>query len=252
MYKVHKKLQKTFQCKICKKTVSTNISLRRHVETLHHGLLAFKCDLCDKSFKYNQDLKLHTDTIHHGLKFPCDKCARVFDSYSSLYKHKRFQHQKILKFECDICEKKFTDGSQLKLHMIRMHSCKFFKWGPFKCDFCEKDFPERRQLKVHFENCETFTNLDSHKKPFQCDQCSKGFNAKNHLYRHKKFEHLKLLNYECVICEKRLRDGSKLKSHMVVYHSFSVYKCEFCDKDFSAKSILNQHISSIHTEKKHK
>ena len=219
--KIHGNCQRTFICQICKKTTTTRVTLRRHMKNLHHGIKRvskFECDICENRFTNGSQFKLHMISRH---------------SYEQLL-------QKVFskKFQCQKCKKSLGSNFTLKRHLEVVHH----GLQPFSCNLCEKSFKQSKDLKLHIDTIH-------HGIKFPCGICSRVFDLPHSLYKHKRFKHLeilKILKYECDICEKKFTDARKLKGHMVSKHSFSVFKCDFCEIDFTARWNLKEHISSVH------
>ena len=51
-------------CQICGKNFTRKSDLKRHVDSVHRGIINFRCESCHKNFKRKSDLKRHTETIH--------------------------------------------------------------------------------------------------------------------------------------------------------------------------------------------
>ena len=74
-------------CTICKKIVSAG-NISKHMKK-HNEKNIFPCHLCPKTFlveRYlTKHLKIHNNTV--VKKYKCDKCAKAFESNSSLQRH---------------------------------------------------------------------------------------------------------------------------------------------------------------------
>ena len=63
------------------------------------------CSGCDQIFSLVKDFNIHMKEKHPDLKFRCQHCPKVYDTYNTHYKHeyKHFQ----LPYKCHHCDKRF-------------------------------------------------------------------------------------------------------------------------------------------------
>ena len=66
-----------------------------------------------------KDIVQHCRERHGSLPFQCRGCAKRFETYNSLIKHKKRLHaeEKPLKKACDRCDKVYLDPKALKQHI---------------------------------------------------------------------------------------------------------------------------------------
>ena len=60
--------QKSHQCNVCEKYLSTNASLKKHMLT-HTGEKLYYCNVCEKTFSINGHLKVHMLTHTAGESY---------------------------------------------------------------------------------------------------------------------------------------------------------------------------------------
>ena len=88
-------------------------------------------------------------------------------------------------------------------------------------------------------------DLKYHEKecgPHKCADCGKEF-ADGVLYaKHCKIHTNK---YKCEICQKRFSAANSLKRHLEHHQNIS-YPCEKCTQKFTAKTNLSRHMKNIH------
>ena len=83
---------KTEKCKECDREFSSKDHLKRHVQSVHEGVL-FKCDLCPKTCTRKDKLYRHVQSVHKGVRFKCDLCPNTFGRRALLSAHIRRVHE---------------------------------------------------------------------------------------------------------------------------------------------------------------
>ena len=140
---------------------------------------------------------------------------------------------------------------------------------PFGCPSCARSFRQRRELERHFINRHT-ANQD---KPFKCRFCEYGAATKSIVQRHE-YTHSAVKPYKCQLCAYQTAYRYILKKHLHKLHGVGLdddldqqgddddvvkcetekakqrtpvskakkkWKCGFCAKCFTAKSLMAQH-----------
>lgn len=80
------------QCSICGQSFSTQLNLRRHIQTIHEGLKPYACPICQKQFTSQHYVKTHM-THHKGeRKFKCKFCDLTYRDPGSASGHMRKFH----------------------------------------------------------------------------------------------------------------------------------------------------------------
>ncbi|GFY45074.1 hypothetical protein TNIN_368981 [Trichonephila inaurata madagascariensis] len=111
--------EKSFQCDVCEKKLSSKQNLARH-KHLHTGTPPYLCSVCGKGFRQYANFKEHMRR-HTGEKpFRCNVCQKCFSGSSNLTVHIR-THTKEKPFQCPLCKNKFSQSNNLKRH-IRKHN----------------------------------------------------------------------------------------------------------------------------------
>lgn len=235
-------VKQTVECDICKKKLSTHLSLKSHVVSVHTK----KCHSCSttnvekepwaenvkasdkreiKCTSCNETLTLHTEV---GRKkstkggggmirladsiYMCTECNKLF-----LQKDSCIQHQSVHKEKkdciCDICGGTFAAIPSLRRHVKGVHG----KSG--KANKEDTDFDED-------------VSYNKYKKR-KADRKMKKDKAKNQ-------------NYECTECNRHYDTQLKFRKHLYVRHGFKS-ECNICHKTFTRKDSLEEHMVIRHT-----
>ena len=109
----YKHLDRQFKCKTCDQSFHFKSKLDSH--SMKHSKNQFYCKKCDKSFIRNSDLNAHIDT--HGNKWKCSfpDCTKECADKRYLNTHMKV-HSAELKYPCQKCKKIFRFYEQRKWH----------------------------------------------------------------------------------------------------------------------------------------
>lgn len=175
-------------------------------------------------------------TKKNGL-LTCKKCSYKTYNRHTLNSHQTKHRNKTV--SCTECSKMFVYKSELKKHM-RTHGI-----DTFECKQCGKYLSSKGSLGYH--------NVHAHgeKGKYICtfDNCDRSFARKDHYIDHVNNCHLKVKNYQCKFCMKKLTTKSTLQKHSMICNppeSAHKYVCVQCNKVFPLKQYLNQH-KQMHT-----
>lgn len=140
-------------------------------------------------------------------------------------------------FNCEICGSEFTTKGNLKNHKNNVHE----KPDAFQCILCNKTFPNKNYFVEHDEIFHK-----NKKDEFKCETCGNGYNTKKNLKRHIMRNH-EVPKYKCDLCGRTYKDKSYLNIHLKA-HSKAKIECESCDKVFTSKVALKQHVKNVHND----
>ena len=170
-------------CNLCNWSFSTQGSLKRHRESVHHQSAGFSCQVCSKRF-YRKDhlgrhMKMHqtaaclTDATvdlpppppsppppspvpppeRHGERPVCDLCAKSFASQKTLKRHRQTVHRQSGGFLCRVCDRHFYRRDNLRKHHIRKHGDEEYEPpASYRCPVCQKSFHYRGHLREHLKS----------------------------------------------------------------------------------------------------
>lgn len=221
------------ECSLCSFTCKRPSHLARHF-LMHTGERPHKCEHCPKSFAQKTDLNRHM-AIHAAL-FPthCDSCGRGFPDDDTLKKHQ--QRCQTKRYICDICNYMTFSIGNLDLHK-RKHTGE----RPFACPSCDKRFTRVAHLNQHVK-------LHANDFEMHCNMCGRGFSEERELLRHELT--CKNRMFQCHMCRDTHIRMDNLRRHIKIIHmGEKEILCEYCSKQFPAKSSLTKHIKFKHPER---
>ncbi|XP_076253825.1 uncharacterized protein LOC143192381 isoform X1 [Rhynchophorus ferrugineus] len=220
-------------CHFCQKNYKNAYKLQKHIEA-HMGIFTTTCRFCGKGFSCNSDLTNH-ERVHTKEKpFICNVCGKGFVSGATLRVHLKRHTGK--PEECELCHKRFCRKSELKLHLQKHRGER-----PFLCTNCGKSFAQKSHLTCHL-------TIHSDERPFSCTMCGRSFKKKELLKHHMKLHGEK--KFKCSICDYECHKNYRLQQHMKMHDGkvdLKVNICQLCSKGFSTISLLNNHMTNVHS-----
>lgn len=207
-------------CPTCGKSFITSNDLMSH-QYIHLNRRNYKCKECNKAFNTNKNLRTHILVVHtdrSAWKYHCEVCDKRFPQKSNFDQHSR-RHTGDKQHVCHICQKPFISSSELKRH-IQLHS----NIKLFKCIPCGTEYKTQRSYKQHVDrkhsDGEKKVNTIKNEKIFVCHICPSHFSDKPKLVRHLS-RHSGLKPYDCSLCEKKFSLKAYLRQHLKVIHGQS-------------------------------
>lgn len=240
-----------FKCKECGKGFINSFTLQIH-SVVHTGERPYTCDQCGKSYTQVPHLKRHIATAHEGKKLPpqkprtadreiiCGFCGKVFYSEQNLKIHERI-HTGDKPYKCDMCDKSFTQSSSLDTHKKGVHKSE--SEPRLSCHICNRSYKNSNSLKNHIYVEHKMKN----ELNLECSECSKTFSTKKNLGRHMIEVHEKIKTVSCEICNRGFSNKRVLLQHMPVHTGEKAFKCNVCEKAFTQYSSLFVHKKKYHT-----
>ena len=191
----------------------------------------FGCGQCEEAFERTQQLDDHISTQHDSKdKLLCHNCDKTFSRADKLKNHIRSVHDRIKDKSCDLCDYKTGDNWKLKRHIASLHE------GKETGNIDTEVFSRAEKLKVNLKNK-------------LCDKCDyktgDNYKLKRHMATHEGIKIENTKSTQCNLCGKVLIN-SRLKRHIEVVHEKIRYQCDFCEKSFQKKFLLNNHVKSFH------
>ncbi|KAJ8881584.1 hypothetical protein PR048_018068 [Dryococelus australis] len=297
-------------CTICEKRFSSKGCLVRHIR-LHTRQMPYSCAKCSTSFANKSAYLQHRQTScsieeppplppeaaqtspdKQENKLSCYICQEMFPSVNQLIQHRKGH----VNYSCPKCKKHFTGGKALSNHLrvhklgaIMAHKMVHAKAPPAvlpvpaiqktsSCSVCNKVFPSVGLMHRHMVK---HTKL----KQFTCNICHTSMGYATSLRKHMKSMHNINIDHSsikpdnipsndvpsqqdppplviksealevpaetadgqhvCNICNKVFSQKSLLVNHVKVIHmGMKAYKCTTCGKMFTSKPHLVRHMKT--------
>lgn len=152
---------------------------------------------------------LHSQKMSRDYNCYAEGCTLKFFSKGHLGSHlEKIHEMDITGFDltCHVCQKLSTSSSDHLAH-IKNHTCMF------PCNLCQIRFKTEEVLRTHMEN----RHKDGEAHTFVCQEPD---------------------------CIYKYKTASSLARHKSIKHSTSAprFECDFCQRRFYKKHMLNQHM----------
>ena len=184
----------------------------------------------------------------------CIFCGKLFYSKYTRARHEKTCDKNMNKadgYKCTVCQKILKTERGLRSHE-KQHI--YLSVGPYKCDLCPKTFKHSKDLRRHSK-----AHDKKQKTKFSCDNCEFKTTRHDNLLRHQKTIHnivnldIKTLHkelsdeitYQCPQCSRKFRKSDAIR-HLKLERC-NDHICVHCEKTFTQKSNLNQHLRTVHS-----
>lgn len=115
---------KVYRCEYCFKQLSTETSLKSHVQRLHKTTV--QCELCKTEFTTREHLKDHLSAAHEPSV--CQVCHKSFTLPRYLKMHEKLHYEdSTARVQCLVCSK-LLGMKNIKSHVYRTHFDHFEAW----------------------------------------------------------------------------------------------------------------------------
>ncbi|KAI8044331.1 testis-specific zinc finger protein topi [Drosophila gunungcola] len=209
-----------------------------------------------------------------GSILQCEFCEYIFADIAELLIHSA-SHVAERRFECTACDIQMNTAKEASIHF--QTDCIFMREANrslsvtlsryFVCNVCELKFANTDLLQEHrYTSYHYFPRLNASGKKLllPCEFCEVNFEFANEIQAHNEEKHLnkkkreketrstgtgRLRQYLCDICGKSYTQSSHLWQHLRFHQGVKPFVCqeENCDRKFTIRPDLNDHIRKCHT-----
>ncbi|KAI4885955.1 hypothetical protein NFI96_030884, partial [Prochilodus magdalenae] len=261
----HPSKEKHFHCLLCGKSFYTDSNLQQHlssaahlrneqgsVEELPEGGASFKCVRCSEPCGTEQELFLHIKEKHEELLREVNKY--VLEDTEQINRERQENQGSVCKYCGKVCK---SSNSMAFLAHVRTHTGS----KPFMCKICNFATAQlgdaRNHVKRHLGMREYKCHICGWDQWWRvCVYfCVWAFVMKKHLNTHLLGKHglgqPKERKYECELCERSFSEKWALNNHMKLHTGDKPYKCSWksCHYAFLTLSAMKDHYRT-HTGEK--
>ncbi|XP_026744098.1 oocyte zinc finger protein XlCOF6-like isoform X2 [Trichoplusia ni] len=212
-----------------------------HVNQEHLNHHPYSCDKCGRQFYSKFVLRTHLHRFHRDT-FVCQYCDTEYSNISIYEDHVKFCGTVNRNFACKECPASFEVVDKLLEHEKRRHS------NNFPCDQCNKKFSTASKRKDHVDNVHSGIQIKNKVLNVECVVCQKMFDSKGDLVLHMK-SHGPNTRYPCRICNTEYETLRQFRAHNRK-HGGPFATCEVCGKEMRAillKKHMGTHRDSVET-----
>nr|CAI5870410.1 unnamed protein product [Callosobruchus analis] len=265
---------KVHECTKCTYKTTRSSYLKDHMAKhpeLADNCVFCRCTYCNKTFASKTVLNEHITKKHPDFiasvsckVHECTKCSFKTTSKLSLNDHITKKHPDFIAsvsskiHECTKCTYKTTRSSNFRDHMAKHHelagNCVIIR-----CTYCNKTFAYKKSLDDHITKKHPDFIASVSSKVHECTKCTykttrRALQNEHITQKHPDFiASVSCKVHECTKCTYKTTMSGRLKEHMAKHpelagsnHIFN--RCTYCNKIFTRKSLLNEHITKQHPD----
>ena len=232
----------TNRCQICKNVFKSRKSLREHFRIIHaQNRKMYQCQSCGIKYKYRRSLNHHMETIHHPQNrktLQCQICKNIYKSQTSLREHLRVIHAKNRKtYKCQSCGMRILRKASLKKHVRSAHSGS----DGSNCPICNIYF-SKYSMSYHMKNAHDVAKNPEILEKLVKNRIKNNTSNLEQIDPDSQFEFPELPELIETKSTKTLNENENRNKGSTSTEN----KCGFCDKLFTSKRSLQDHIKYVH------
>ncbi|KAI5633126.1 myoneurin-like [Phthorimaea operculella] len=240
----------SYRCFGCGKLFNVRVSCLMHESRRCPQLVnGYECTLCNtfSQTRYHHEKHMRDHRQNNTMEVPsqepnehafrCSKCGEEFTMKSEWSAHLK-QHSINKEYICETCGKGFANISFLNLHRSRHMGER-----KYQCAHCDYRCTEKAYLAIHLRK-------HTKEKPYACDLCPVLLSTSSSLKRHRQ-SHFGVKPFVCTYgdCDKKFSGRKSLKEHIEVIHERTAsHPCTLCDQEFLRAGGLRRHKKQKHPE----
>lgn len=233
-----------FQCDICWEEFTKKSILDEHIVFKHTKLVkTYKCRKCTYQTTNKRYLKPHLNKhknpdVKSYQSYVCVKRSAHQSNIANLEKHNNSLDKIEDMYKCSQCSFVSKYKSIYREHILR-NNCML---KPFQCDICLSRFSLNRKLRCHVKSKHGRPNNENIRK---CPYCSYETKSESELEKHVR-KHNESKQFECQICNKKLRTEMSLKCHIKYLHlhdDVNDFRCAQCPFQTKYKRSFLRHLN---------
>lgn len=228
-----------YRCVVCDADFGTFKTLLVHMHLHYQNHV---CKVCEAGFYSRASLRMHHKNMHvlprDEGSFPCPQCSKSYRTLDARREHINRVHLKNDKrHHCHVCSEKFKDTADRNQHCQEVHGLKAMV--NYQCNSCPKNFKRSSGLSAHVRQCHLM------ERTHDCKFCDMSFwsicELKNHMVKHTGGDE----SFVCDKCNKAYSRKKVLRQHMKI-HFPGKHVCDMCNRSFAQKCSLKYHLRTKH------
>jgi hypothetical protein len=209
------------------------------------------------STSFDSDLHMKIDEVNHELyttptflvKIPPSNLFNVHNPPSNI---------KEMIFQSNVCKEIFPTHALSIDHNHTVHKS-INKKVKVKSNYVKsqcidhnytvhKSSNKKVKVKSNSKKIITKSKFDGIPTEYKCAHCPRVCDTRKKMFCHIKYHFETLINYNCTLCDLKLKSKQSFKTHMKIHNKQYEYVCNYCGKAFHGKTGFDIHVTAAHTK----